>query len=163
MRRDFGIITPAELPSLRTAARRCRSHTSVRTGECGRSYREHDGLGGERQPVRRRCSAVMSWPSPIAPATTREASPSRHRPVGRVRHLGERDDLPIDERNQRGAGNPACRSIRHRDCRWSARRGLPADKVTAVRCSRIGVSFGRLSLAEMQRLNGALAVFLGIG
>ena len=40
---------------------------------------------------------------------------------------------------------------------------IAADKVTAVRCSRIGVSFGRLSLAEMQRLNGALAVFLGIG
>jgi mRNA interferase MazF len=40
---------------------------------------------------------------------------------------------------------------------------IAVDKVTTVRRSRIGASFGRLSLAEMQRLNGALAVFLGIG
>jgi len=40
---------------------------------------------------------------------------------------------------------------------------IAVDKVTTVRRSRIGASFGRLSSAEMQRLNGALAVFLGIG
>jgi mRNA interferase MazF len=33
-----------------------------------------------------------------------------------------------------------------------------ADKATTVRSSRIGASFGRLSPAELQRLNGALAV-----
>ncbi len=40
---------------------------------------------------------------------------------------------------------------------------IAVDKVTTVRRNRIGASFGRLSPAEMQRLNGALAVFLGIG
>jgi len=40
---------------------------------------------------------------------------------------------------------------------------IAVDKVTTVRRSRIGVSLGRLSPPEMQRLNGALAVFLGIG
>ena len=40
---------------------------------------------------------------------------------------------------------------------------IAVDKVTTVWRSRIGATFGRLAPAEMQRLNGALAVFLGIG
>jgi mRNA-degrading endonuclease toxin of MazEF toxin-antitoxin module len=40
---------------------------------------------------------------------------------------------------------------------------IVVDKVTTVWRSRIGATFGRLAPAEMQRLNGALAVFLGIG
>jgi mRNA interferase MazF len=40
---------------------------------------------------------------------------------------------------------------------------VAVDKITTVRRNRIGASLGRLSSAEMQRLNGAFAVFLGIG
>ncbi len=37
------------------------------------------------------------------------------------------------------------------------------DKITAVRRSRVGAVIGRLAAADIQRLNGALAVFLGLG
>lgn len=37
------------------------------------------------------------------------------------------------------------------------------DKITTVRRSRVGPPIGRLAAADIQRLNGALAVFLGLG
>ncbi len=40
---------------------------------------------------------------------------------------------------------------------------VAVDKITTVRRNRIGASLGRLSAVELQRLNGALAVFLGLG
>jgi mRNA interferase MazF len=40
---------------------------------------------------------------------------------------------------------------------------IAVDKITTVRRHRIGQSIGRLSAADMRRLSGALAVFLGIG
>jgi mRNA interferase MazF len=40
---------------------------------------------------------------------------------------------------------------------------IAVDKVTTVRRNRIGLSLGRLSPPDIQRLNGALAVFLGLG
>jgi mRNA interferase MazF len=40
---------------------------------------------------------------------------------------------------------------------------IAIDKITTVRRDRIGRPIGRLSQADMRRLNGAVAVFLGIG
>ena len=40
---------------------------------------------------------------------------------------------------------------------------IAVDKITTVRRSRVGQTMGRLAAADMQRLNGALAVFLGLG
>ena len=40
---------------------------------------------------------------------------------------------------------------------------LAVDKITTVRRSRVGPQLGRLPPADIQRMNGALAVFLGIG
>jgi mRNA interferase MazF len=40
---------------------------------------------------------------------------------------------------------------------------IEVDKITTVRRSRIGQTIGRLSAADLVRLNGALAVFLGLG
>ncbi len=39
---------------------------------------------------------------------------------------------------------------------------IAVDKITTVRRHRIGQSVGRLSASDLQRLNGALAVFLGM-
>ncbi len=39
---------------------------------------------------------------------------------------------------------------------------IAVDKITTVRRARIGPSLGRLSSADLQRLNGAIAVFLGV-
>jgi mRNA interferase MazF len=40
---------------------------------------------------------------------------------------------------------------------------IAVDKITSVRRDRIGVSMGRVSPEDMQRLNGAIAIFLGLG
>lgn len=40
---------------------------------------------------------------------------------------------------------------------------IEVDKITSVRRSRIGTAIGRVSDTDLVRLNGALAVFLGIG
>jgi mRNA interferase MazF len=48
--------------------------------------------------------------------------------------------------------------LRLRSASWIA-----VDKITTVRRDRIRASIGRLSPEDMQRLNGALAVFLGLG
>ena len=40
---------------------------------------------------------------------------------------------------------------------------IVVDKVSTVRRTRIGRRIGCLSQAELQRLNGAIAVFLGLG
>jgi mRNA interferase MazF len=40
---------------------------------------------------------------------------------------------------------------------------IAVDKITTVRRDRVGRQIGRLSQADMRRLNGAVAVFLGIG
>jgi len=40
---------------------------------------------------------------------------------------------------------------------------IAVEKITTVRRDRIGPSMGRLSLEDVQRLNGAIAVFLGFG
>ena len=40
---------------------------------------------------------------------------------------------------------------------------IQVDKLTTVRRHRVGQVLGRLSPADMQRLNGAIAVFLGLG
>jgi mRNA interferase MazF len=40
---------------------------------------------------------------------------------------------------------------------------IAVDEITTVRRNRIGPLLGRLEQADMQRLSGALAVFLGIG
>jgi mRNA interferase MazF len=40
---------------------------------------------------------------------------------------------------------------------------IEVDKVSTVRRSRLGGVIGRVSDADLVRLNGALAVFLGIG
>jgi mRNA interferase MazF len=40
---------------------------------------------------------------------------------------------------------------------------IAVDKITSVRRDRIGPSMGRVSPADMQRLNGAIALFLGFG
>ena len=37
------------------------------------------------------------------------------------------------------------------------------DKITTVRLNRVGAVIGRLAAADIQRLNGTLAVFLGLG
>jgi mRNA interferase MazF len=40
---------------------------------------------------------------------------------------------------------------------------VEVDKITTVRHGRIGEKVGRVSDADLLRLNGALAVFLGLG
>jgi mRNA interferase MazF len=40
---------------------------------------------------------------------------------------------------------------------------IAVDKITTVRRDRIGPSMGRLSAEDLQRLNGAIAVFLRLG
>jgi mRNA interferase MazF len=40
---------------------------------------------------------------------------------------------------------------------------IEVDKITTVRRNRIGRTIGRLSASDLVRLNGALAVFLGLG
>jgi mRNA interferase MazF len=40
---------------------------------------------------------------------------------------------------------------------------IAVDKITTVRRNRIGAPLGRLPAPDMQRLTGALAVFLAIG
>jgi mRNA interferase MazF len=40
---------------------------------------------------------------------------------------------------------------------------IAVDKITSVRRDRIGQSMGKLSAEDMQLLNGAIAVFLGLG
>lgn len=40
---------------------------------------------------------------------------------------------------------------------------IEADKITTVPRNRIGRTIGRLTAADLVRLNGALAVFLGLG
>jgi mRNA interferase MazF len=40
---------------------------------------------------------------------------------------------------------------------------IAVDKITTVRGHRIGKVIGRLSAADVQRLDGALLVYLGIG
>ena len=40
---------------------------------------------------------------------------------------------------------------------------IAVDKTTTIRRDRIGASIGRLSPEDIQRLNGAIAVFLGLG
>ncbi len=40
---------------------------------------------------------------------------------------------------------------------------IQVDKLTTVWRHRVGQVIGRLSPADMQRLNGAIAVFLGLG
>jgi mRNA interferase MazF len=40
---------------------------------------------------------------------------------------------------------------------------IAVDKITTVRRDRIGGSIGRLSPEDMHRVNGAIAVFLGLG
>jgi mRNA interferase MazF len=40
---------------------------------------------------------------------------------------------------------------------------IAVDKITTVRGDRIGPAMGRLSSADVQRLNAAVAVFLGLG
>jgi len=40
---------------------------------------------------------------------------------------------------------------------------LAVDKITTVRRNRIGPSLGQLQPIDIQQLNGALAVFLGLG
>jgi len=40
---------------------------------------------------------------------------------------------------------------------------LAVDKITTVQRDRVGLQIGRLSQADMRRLDGAVAVFLGIG
>nr|WP_294502128.1 type II toxin-antitoxin system PemK/MazF family toxin [uncultured Rhodopila sp.] len=40
---------------------------------------------------------------------------------------------------------------------------IAVDKITSVRRDRIGPPIGRLSPEDLQRLNGAIAVFLGLG
>ncbi len=40
---------------------------------------------------------------------------------------------------------------------------IQVDKITTVRRHRVGPLIGRLSPADMRRLNSAIAVFLGLG
>ena len=40
---------------------------------------------------------------------------------------------------------------------------IMVDKITTVRRSRVGAVIGKLEAADIQRLNGALAVFLSLG
>lgn len=40
---------------------------------------------------------------------------------------------------------------------------IAVDEITTIRRDRIGPSVGRLSAEDIQRLNGAIAVFLGLG
>lgn len=40
---------------------------------------------------------------------------------------------------------------------------VQVDKVTTVRRHRVGPVIGRLESDDMQRLNGAIAIFLGLG
>jgi mRNA interferase MazF len=40
---------------------------------------------------------------------------------------------------------------------------IAVDKITTVRRDRIGPLIGRLSPEDVQRLNGAIVVFLGLG
>jgi mRNA interferase MazF len=40
---------------------------------------------------------------------------------------------------------------------------IAVDKITSVRRNRIGPPIGRLAPEDLQRLNGAIAVFLGLG
>jgi mRNA interferase MazF len=40
---------------------------------------------------------------------------------------------------------------------------IAVDKITSVRRDRIGPPIGRLAPEDLQRLNGAIAVFLGLG
>ena len=40
---------------------------------------------------------------------------------------------------------------------------MAVDKITTVRRHRVGPTIGRLPAADVQRLNGALAIFLGLG
>jgi len=39
---------------------------------------------------------------------------------------------------------------------------IAVDKITSVRRGRIGPSIGQLAAEDLQRLNGAIAVFLGL-
>jgi mRNA interferase MazF len=49
------------------------------------------------------------------------------------------------------------------DLRLDRTSWIIVDKITSVRRSRVGAVIGHISAADIQRLNGALAVFLGLG